>query len=204
MNLPFTINSKRTKGKGIGAEINFPTINCHIDDDIEIGLYASSIRCPFFSWKENSISCVSILESGRTRIETHILESNPCVCNVGEDVELTLYHKLREYVKIDKNNRQEIIDSDKLAGEKFFAAPPKCESCKFFMMEDYGYSNWTVEGTNYSCLKGCFGQTEDRDITFAQKDCVKHGEGDPWCIDVDHESELPTKEWLAENECKYE
>ena len=28
----------------------------------------------------------------------------------------------------------------------------KCDDCKFCILEDYGYSNYTVEGTNADCL----------------------------------------------------
>ena len=27
-----------------------------------------------------------------------------------------------------------------------------CETCQYFVREDYGYSNWTTEGTNGDCL----------------------------------------------------
>jgi len=28
-----------------------------------------------------------------------------------------------------------------------------CETCKFLRRQDYGYSNWTVEGATLDCLK---------------------------------------------------
>lgn len=31
----------------------------------------------------------------------------------------------------------------------------KCFNCKFYMTQDYGYSNYTVEGTDHHCLKQC-------------------------------------------------
>lgn len=35
-----------------------------------------------------------------------------------------------------------------------------CTNCIFCRQEDYGYSNWTVEGTTVSCLFGLIGQYE--------------------------------------------
>ena len=29
-----------------------------------------------------------------------------------------------------------------------------CTTCEFCLRDDYGYSNWTVEGTSLHCLKG--------------------------------------------------
>lgn len=205
MNLPLVITSKREKGRGLATKIGFPTINCLSNLGVELGVYASLVHSKYDWLKEHAISNVSKNKHGGIRIETHILNWNPREeFNVDDEVNILLVLKLRDHRKITVENLREMINSDRESAKEFFCRPLKCESCKFFMMEDYGYSNWTVEGTNYSCLKGCFGQTEDRYITFARKDCVKHSEGDPWHIDVDHESELPTKEWLEENECVYE
>lgn len=32
----------------------------------------------------------------------------------------------------------------------------QCESCKFYVLDDYGYSNYTVEGTMQCCAKKVF------------------------------------------------
>jgi len=37
----------------------------------------------------------------------------------------------------------------------------RCYNCKFFARQDTGYSNYTVEGTDISCLKKHFETTEE-------------------------------------------
>lgn len=34
------------------------------------------------------------------------------------------------------------------------ARPATCEDCKFAIFADYGYSNYTTEGTTFICAKG--------------------------------------------------
>lgn len=40
-------------------------------------------------------------------------------------------------------------------------AERRCTACMFCRHHDYGYSNWTVEGTNHDCLFGLTGLFED-------------------------------------------
>ena len=78
---------------------------------------------------------------------------------------------------------------------------PKCYSCKCLVLQDYGYSNYTVEGTMVRCLKDKFKEFE-RDyfdpgnegyLALAAKKCGCYLEGVPLSCDVDGEVE-ETKE----------
>lgn len=69
-----------------------------------------------------------------------------------------------------------------------------CNECRFAVLEDYGYSNYTVEGTNFSCAlklhpQGSFdrfyGHTPKMDYA---DECSNYSEGDPVWLDVDGEN----------------
>lgn len=68
-----------------------------------------------------------------------------------------------------------------------------CDRCKYCLQQDYGWSNWTVEGTNTSCLLGLnpkfpddrwYGKAES--LKFAEK-CEKFYAGEPVEVDCDME-----------------
>lgn len=68
-----------------------------------------------------------------------------------------------------------------------------CSGCKFAVFQDYGYSNWTVEGTTFRCSpklhpNGEFDRFygEDDRLTYAEQ-CYNYTEGEPVRMDVDHE-----------------
>jgi hypothetical protein len=68
-----------------------------------------------------------------------------------------------------------------------------CNECRFALFEDYGYSNWTVEGTDFTCLKslnpaGSFDRWYGHDKRLEYADtCPGYVEGDPAELDVDRE-----------------
>lgn len=72
---------------------------------------------------------------------------------------------------------------------------PNCRDCKFAVHMDYGYSNYTTEGTDFACgLKkhpdGQFDEFygDDKRLKFAEQcECFEAGEG-VW-MDVDRENE---------------
>lgn len=70
----------------------------------------------------------------------------------------------------------------------------KCADCKFCLLEDYGYSNWTVEGTNANCLldmnpgfptDNWYGDAEEHDFANV---CPRFKEGEPTHVDVENEN----------------
>jgi hypothetical protein len=72
-----------------------------------------------------------------------------------------------------------------------------CETCKYCTRQDYGYSNYTVEGSTLDCLKGLHpempiedGYPEDRDfnrkLAFGET-CASRVAGDGPYFDCDGE-----------------
>lgn len=70
-----------------------------------------------------------------------------------------------------------------------------CGGCKFALLWDTGYSNYTVEGTDFHCMKrlhpdGVFDNWygEDKRLTFAET-CFGYEGGEPIIMDVEGENE---------------
>lgn len=72
-----------------------------------------------------------------------------------------------------------------------------CEQCYYCLLEDYGWSNWTPEGTEAYCLKGLHpsghkgfdrGWGEDGRLFFAEQ-CPGFTAGDSIEVDVDKEEQ---------------
>lgn len=68
-----------------------------------------------------------------------------------------------------------------------------CENCKFCILKDFGYSNYTVEGTYVICAKdahpdGTFDRFygEDKRLQYADK-CPHFVDGIPIEVDVECE-----------------
>lgn len=83
-----------------------------------------------------------------------------------------------------------------------------CECCRYGLFEDFGYSNYTVEGCTFSCLMNkhpCdnfdrfYG--EDKRLLYAQE-CAAYSEGEPVVLDVEHDEyrrggQTPLERWGA-------
>lgn len=70
-----------------------------------------------------------------------------------------------------------------------------CLDCKFHVSVDFGYSNYTVEGTTFNCAKqahpdGDFDQFygQEKKLKFAQE-CAQFEEGEGVDMDVDQMNE---------------
>ena len=70
----------------------------------------------------------------------------------------------------------------------------RCDECKFCVLEDYGYSNWTVEGTDARCVLNLnprfpadhrWGHIPEAEFA---NECPRYCKGSPVEIDVDQES----------------
>ena len=81
--------------------------------------------------------------------------------------------------------------------------PRRCTTCRNCYLEDYGYSNYTVEGTTVDCLLDLNPDLPQEDSGWdwdpASKDhrinrfaegCARYEPGEPMNMDVDHEAEL--------------
>lgn len=70
----------------------------------------------------------------------------------------------------------------------------KCTDCKNCLLQDYGYSNWTVEGTSVYCMNGKHPDGEfdkwygsDKRLLYANE-CGSFEKGEPQDIDVELEN----------------
>lgn len=68
-----------------------------------------------------------------------------------------------------------------------------CNECVFALFQDYGYSNYTTEGTTFECLKKQHPEDgfdrfygHDKRLDFAEQCNVFEG-GDPVAVDVERE-----------------
>lgn len=185
------ITSKRVQGKGKGSQIDFPTINMSLSklpEGISIGLWATNT-----TWG-NSITNISKSAEG-FRLETFILTGSRYFnITVGTLVSLNFLKNLRTPSK--SKDIYKLIESDKKLGTEYFQKLKTCNNCEFFSIQDYGYSNYTVEGSTYGCYAGKFEDVDGRDIEYTAIDCEYFSEGEPWEFDVDGEREHPSDEWI--------
>jgi hypothetical protein len=187
-----TITSKRVKGQGKGTEIGFPTINMELTElpeGVSVGLWSCAT-----TWS-NAITNISKSPNG-FRLETHLLGGARFSINVGTMVQLSLISKLRAPSRT--KDIYKLIESDKKLAKEFFNKVKTCENCELFYRQDYGYSNYTVEGSTYGCYAGKF---EDIDgygsnIEYEGVDCEYMREGEPWFFDVDGSYDQPDDEWI--------
>ena len=91
-------------------------------------------------------------------------------------------------------------------------AAPKCSECRFGLIQDTGWSNWTVDGRDFFCLLGAHPEDgfdvwyyNDSRLNYAAE-CPKFEVGEPVSMDVDHEDEVPEERraiydaWSARND----
>lgn len=74
----------------------------------------------------------------------------------------------------------------------------KCSNCRYAFVQDTGYSNWTVTGNDFTCIKGAHPDgtfdefyTENPKLLYAEK-CPHFSYGEGFDMDVDHENQDTT------------
>ena len=194
------IFSKRISGNGLGSSIDFPTINFVLEklpEGVDVGLWAiSSLYGSGLSLisKEHNSNGSSIATV--YRIETHILNTRYVNVSPGKDLKIFLLSKLREHLLCE--DQKEMVKYDKKLANNYFKGVDTCYNCELFSQSDYGYSNYTVEGTTLSCYMNKFDNVEsnERDIKYTALDCEFFTKGDMWSFDVDGDNERPTAGWI--------
>lgn len=77
-----------------------------------------------------------------------------------------------------------------------------CQECKYCLLQDSGYSNYTVMGTEFYCLNNRNHENDGDDLWGLKLNiCDKFKKGDPVYLDVDGEvqyteSELCDDVWV--------
>jgi hypothetical protein len=127
------IEGKVVKGKQKATSKGFPTANLMLNDLPEnhmVGLWAGivKIRQRYSEW----YGIANILENSKI-VEIHIKEFNAVV-----------YDEIVEFELVEKMEQTKSMKSDI---EQF----KTCADCMYCIHQDYGYSNWTVEGTTSEC-----------------------------------------------------
>ncbi len=189
------LTTQRVRGRGFGTEIGYPTINLQFDlGTKEEGLWISLLIVGT-GWSRQELKSIASVSNykGATCVEVYSLTKLREEIKVGEDVSIIFIKKIRDKVKITDPKEQ--IKSDiELANNTELTT---CETCSRFYSQDYGYSNWTVEGTSYGCYANQFEEMQDDDyMKYNAEDCIHYEEGEMWVQDCDGESERPSESWL--------
>lgn len=188
-----SINAKRLRGRGLGTQMGFPTINININTEVETGLYFCTVRTSGWSgFEESAIISISKPDKKIPTLagEIHVPDRKVSV-EVGENLTVTLMKKLREHTNFIHPSVRMQKDID-LFGK---VQKRKCTDCNLCYSEDYGYSNWTVEGTDW----GCYAAEAGEDTPFEKAGklgatfCDLFIEGEHYQIDVDKTAEAPSE-----------
>lgn len=189
------IRTKRIEGFGKGMKMNFPTINIQLPlGKVELGLWAVLTNFgPAMGLFSNY--------SGMIRGEIHVFSLNYNYVNLepGTEFDLEFVEKLRDPIRI--KNIEESIKADKVLANDFWKGIKTCVDCSRCYQQDFGYSNWTVEGTNYGCYADIWEEDSDDDyfnrfLKYKAISCPHFSAGDYWELDVDGNSPGPSDDWL--------
>lgn len=208
------------RGNQLGKKMNFPTANIAPKNNnylmSNVNHYSSVwySKTTYDGKEYPSISSIIYSKQGNPLVETHIFNFNKDI--YGEVIEVDLITKLREFKEGTKRiiyKKKELktqIEKDILAGKIYHGLMKKCTDCALCYYKDYGYSNWTVEGTETDChlnlnpklpMEKSYWDDNDTEyseaISFAEK-CNMYIEGDPEHYDVDGETERMSSEEIQQ------
>lgn len=188
------MRTKRIEGFGKGKEINFPTINIQIPlGSVELGLWAVLT---------NFGTALGLFSNygGMVRGEIHVLSQfkNTLELLPENEFDLEFIKKLRDPIKMV--DIQSVIIEDKKLANDFWKGVKTCRGCSRGYQQDCGYSNYTVERTDYGCYADVWLTDDydnfDRVLKYQAINCQFFEEGEMWELDVDGELPGPSKEWL--------
>jgi len=188
------IKAKRVKGKGLSSKNGYPTVNVQFElDTLEEGLW-SCYLCVGTGWSRyeyKSIASVSEY-SGALCTEIHTVDRLQTPIIVDEEVKILFIKKLRDKLSNINPIEQIKIDIDLLNNTPL----KSCEDCSRYYSQDRGYSNYTVESTDYGCYADIFDETSLTSGKYNANGCDHFKEGDMWVLDVDGEEPKPSEGWL--------
>ena len=191
------LTAKRVEGKGQASKNGFPTINVQYDlGSIEEGVWLCYTHIGG-GWSRSEYECIASVSEykGALCTEIHVLGSLRLPVQVGESVTVYFIKKLRD--KLTKIDPVEQIKKDiDLAHSTDLRT---CESCERYFSKDYGYSNYTVEGTEYGCYANYYETLEDNDVNkYCASNCPLYKKGEMWVLDCDGEEPEPTEDWYRQ------
>jgi hypothetical protein len=197
------MRTKRIEGFGKGKSMDFPTINIELPlGSVELGLWSVLTNFgPAMGLFSNY--------NGMIRGEIHVIDLKylnsigrvSVNLDPGKEFELEFISKLRDPIKI--KDIKETIQNDKKLAYDFWKGSRTCNDCSRCYKQDYGYSNWTVEGTNYGCYVDVWEEDSssdyfERNLKYRATNCKYFDEGDCWDLDVDGNYPGPTDEWIKQ------
>ena len=187
------INVRIIKGKGRGKSVlGYATANAITKDQKMFGNEGSWVT--LVNTKYNAVCGIS--KKGEDWVlETHILDFNEDLYD--KDIYIDFKYKIRDLI-IFKSLKESKAQLEK--DIQFVRDYKSCDECKFCIHRDYGYSNYTVEGTNISCLVNQFEEFEEsyngNYVLGKATTCSFFSKGEYWSIDVDGEADEPTEDWI--------
>lgn len=189
-----SIKVKRVKGRGLATENGYPTINTQLElDSIDEGVWLCRIYINEGWMQTRNIAIASVSKyKGCLATEIHAYETKYLDVKEGEEFTILFIKKIRDK-KIFKDPIEQIKSDIELAKS---TREKTCGSCDKFYSKDYGYSNYTIEGTEFGCFIGKFEESEDLDVEFNGIDCKYRNNEGMWSFDVDGETPYPGDDWF--------
>lgn len=196
--MPTYINTNRVKGKGIGKKAGFPTINIHIDKNyaIDNGLHFCIIQTKG-GWDFLELACIMNVSelNGYTVGEIHVPGKKVDI-EPDETFGIHAVMKLRDGG--DFKDRQRRIEEDLELFSK--VRQRSCVDCGLCYSQDFGYSNYTVEGTDWGCFADEHGEGKTPFARLGKNAatvCDRFLQGQHWDLDVDGYEPKPTDDQIA-------
>lgn len=199
------------KGKGLGKKVlGYPTANAIVTPSgtratesaynevrgCEGAWCATVTYSPEGDVNHYSAICGICKKNNNYILEIHILNFNYNLYD--KNITIKLKHKIRDQItfkSLEESKAQLEKDID------FVKSYKSCSDCKFCAYQDFGYSNYTVEGTNIHCLLNKFepyeaGYPNEYKKLGVATYCDSFNKGQHWSLDCDGEIEGPTDDWV--------
>ncbi len=203
-----TIEGDVIVGKQIGKSIGFPTANVIFSEEdsknlnLETGVFATLVKGNNIYDVEMGISCISKFKDGRHLIETHVIGLHKSTKLDGYPLTMAFMEKVREEELFsNKNDLLEQIPKDIESVTEYFQNRKTCFDCNRCYEQDYGYSNYTVEGSDIGCYANHFeeydshgGDKLKRASNDPAENCKDFEAGGSWQLDCDGEEPRPSDE----------
>lgn len=127
-----TVNGLVIQGKQEARDRGFPTMNIQLKEPLDASLDGLWICSYSPTTYENYVGVANVAKGG-AMLEVHMLDFNRDMYN--QEVEIVLQYTIPRLGSMADDINQ----------------LKKCSNCRMCTLRDYGYSAWTVEGTESIC-----------------------------------------------------